>query len=154
MVMASPTFTLIKLSLLFFYRRLFLVNQKWLRIAWWANLVYIMLWSVGATGFYIFQCWPVQWYWMQYYPRYNVAAPDGMKGQCNATSVEHVALPLIFGLASDVALLLLPITAILKLQISLPKKIGLTGIFSVGLLYVALVTLTRNFLVSISQYQY
>ena len=136
MVVSSPTFTFIKLSLLFFYRRLFLVNQKWLRIAWWANLVYIMLWSFGATGFYIFQCWPVQWYWIQYFPRYHVKAPNGMRGQCHATTVEHVAMPPIFGLISDVALLLLPITAIVKLQVSNPKKLGLVGIFSIGLMWV------------------
>lgn len=59
-----------------------------------------------------------------------------MRGQCNATTVEHVALPLIFGLISDVALLLLPITAIVKLQVSNAKKIGLGGIFSVGLMSV------------------
>lgn len=45
-------------------------------------------------------------------------------------------MPLIFGLISDVALLLLPITAILKLQISSKKKLGLAGIFSVGVMYV------------------
>jgi hypothetical protein len=62
MVFTAPTFTWIKLTLLFFYRRLFLVSQTWLKIAWWANLVYVLLWLFGATGFYLFQCWPVQWY--------------------------------------------------------------------------------------------
>lgn len=134
MVLSSPTLTAIKLSLLFFYRRLFLVNQKWLRIAWWVNLVYVMLWVFGATGFYLFQCWPVQWYWLQYYRRYHLQPPGGVKGQCNATTVQHVAMPLIFGLISDVGILLLPITAILKLQMSTSKKLGTAGIFSVGLL--------------------
>jgi hypothetical protein len=56
MVLTGPTFTFIKLTLLFFYRRICLVNQKWLRIAWWAILVYVILWFFGATGFYLFQC--------------------------------------------------------------------------------------------------
>ena len=134
MVFSSPTLTFIKLSLLFFYRRLFLVNQRWLRLAWWVNLIYIMLWVFGATGFYIFQCWPVRWYWIRYYARYHVETPGGTKGQCNATTVQHVALPPIFGLISDVGILLLPITAISKLQISRSKKLGLACIFSVGTL--------------------
>ena len=138
MVFSGPTFTFIKLSLLFFYRRLFLVNQKWLRIMWWANLVYVILWFFGTTGFYIFQCWPVQYYWLRYYQRYGVESPNAIRGQCNATTVQHVAMPLIFGLVSDVALLLLPIAAILKLQISPKKKVGLAGIFSVGVLWVSL----------------
>ncbi|KAL8714471.1 MAG: hypothetical protein Q9220_001804 [cf. Caloplaca sp. 1 TL-2023] len=135
MVLQGPTFTAIKLSLLFLYRRLFLVHQKWLRIAWWANLVYIVLWAFGATGFYLFQCWPVGWYWNRYYERFQTDPPyTGGTGQCNATTVQHVATPLIFGLVSDVALLCLPITAILKLQITNRKKIGLAAIFGVGIL--------------------
>jgi hypothetical protein len=56
MVLTGPTYTFIKLTLLFFYRRIFLDNQKWLRIAWWAILVYVILWFFGAIGFYLFQC--------------------------------------------------------------------------------------------------
>ena len=134
MVLTSPTFTLIKLSLLFFYRRLFLVNQKWLRIAWWMNLVYILMWVFGATGFYLFQCWPVEWYWTRYYARYHARPPGELKGQCNATTVQHVALPPIFGLLSDIGILLLPIAAILRLQISKARRLGLAAIFSIGIL--------------------
>lgn len=134
MVLQAPTFLFIKLSLLFLYRRLFLVHQKWLRIAWWTNIVYAGLWAFGSMSFYVFQCWPVQWYWMRYYQRFesSSAPPFTGTGQCNATTVQHVALPLVFGLVSDVALLFLPLTAIRKLQISQKKKLGLAGIFSVG----------------------
>ena len=135
MVMQGPTLTAIKLSLLFLYRRLFLVNQKWLRIAWWANLIYILLWTFGATGFYLFQCWPVSWYWNRYYERYQTFSPyTGELGQCNATTVQHVAIPLLFSLISDIALLCLPITAILKLRISTKRKVGLAAIFGIGTL--------------------
>ena len=134
MVLQGPTFTFIKLSLLFLYRRLFLVHQKWLRIAWWVNLIYVLLWGLGATVFYLFQCWPVGWYWLRFYKQHDPTYPGD--GQCNSTSVQHVALPLIFGLISDVALLFLPLTAISKLHVSRQKKIGLAGIFGVGLLSV------------------
>ncbi|KAL8993866.1 MAG: hypothetical protein Q9188_007215 [Gyalolechia gomerana] len=130
MAMQGPTFTAIKLSLLFLYRRLFLVHQKWLRIAWWANLIYVLLWAIGATGFYVFQCWPVGWYWNRYYERFQTDPPyTGRSGQCHATTVQHVAMALIFGLVSDVALLCLPIIAILKLRITTRKKAGLAAIF-------------------------
>lgn len=135
MVFVGPTFAFIKLSLLFFYRRLFLVQQKWLRIGWWANMIYVILWFFGATGFYLFQCWPVQWYWTRYYQRYHIGpAPIAKKGQCNATIVQHVAMPLIFSLVSDVALLLLPIVAISRLKATWKRKLGLAAIFSVGVL--------------------
>jgi hypothetical protein len=134
MVFTGSTFTCIKLALLFFYRRLFLVNQKWLRIAWWINLVYVILWLFGSTGFYLFQCWPVQWYFMRYYSRYHRPAPYPITGQCKATNVTNVSRPLIFGLISDIAILLLPVFTISQLQMSRFKKFGLSGIFSLGLL--------------------
>jgi hypothetical protein len=134
MIFTGPTFTAIKLTLLFFYRRLFLVNQKWLRVAWWANLVYVILWFFGATGFYIFQCWPVQWYFMRYYKKYNVEPPYPIVGQCNATSTTHVAIPLVFGLFSDVMILILPLATIFRLHMSKKAKIGLTLVFSVGIM--------------------
>jgi hypothetical protein len=134
MVFTPSTFTWIKLTLLFFYRRIFLVNQKWLRIAWWTNIVYVVLWLIGSTGFYLFQCWPVQWYFMRYYFKYNREPPYPITGQCRATNTTNVSRPLIFGLVSDVAILLLPIFSISRLQMSLNKKIGLSGVFSIGVI--------------------
>lgn len=137
MILTGPTFTFIKLTLLFFYRRLFLVNQAWLRIAWWVNTVYVILWLFGSTGYYLFQCWPPQWYFMRYYERYKRPPPYLISGQCNATSVTNVSIPLIFGLFSDVMILLLPITTISGLHMTRRAKIGLTLVFSVGLMYVS-----------------
>ncbi|KAI9687396.1 MAG: hypothetical protein M1820_010478 [Bogoriella megaspora] len=134
MVFTGPTFTFIKLTLLYFYRRLFLVNQKWLKRAWWANLVYVILWLFGATGFYVFQCWPVQWYFLRYYEKYSATPPYPIEGQCNATTTTHVAVPLIFGLASDIAILLLPLVTISQLHMERKAKLGLAGVFSIGLL--------------------
>ncbi|QUC21574.1 uncharacterized protein UV8b_05817 [Ustilaginoidea virens] len=138
MLLTGPTFTLIKLTLLFFYRRLFLVNHGWLWIAWWANLVYVLLWLVGATGFYLFQCWPPQWYFLQYYQRYNRPPPYPLAGQCNATTVRNVSIPLIFGLLSDVMILVLPVATICRLNMTTRHKLGLSLVFSVGLVACAL----------------
>ncbi|KAK2603666.1 hypothetical protein QQS21_004139 [Conoideocrella luteorostrata] len=134
MLLTGPTFSLIKLALLFFYRRLFLVNQAWLRIAWWANMVYVLLWLIGATGFYAFQCWPPIYYFMQYYHRYNRPPPYPITGQCNATTVTNVSIPLIFGLFSDIMVLILPVATIFRLHMTRKAKIGLTLVFSVGLI--------------------
>ncbi|KAF2233500.1 hypothetical protein EV356DRAFT_503586 [Viridothelium virens] len=138
MVLTGPTFTFIKLTLLYFYRRLFLVNQKWLKVAWWGNVIYVLLWFFGASGFYIFQCWPVQWYYMRYYSRYHVPPPYSIEGQCNATTVIHVAIPLIFGIVSDVAILLLPLVTISQLRMARKTKFGLVGVFSIGVIACAL----------------
>ncbi|KAI0378280.1 hypothetical protein F5Y04DRAFT_291085 [Hypomontagnella monticulosa] len=134
MVLMGPCFTCIKLTLLFFYKRLFLVSNSKLRIFWWANLIYTVLWFIGATGFYLFQCWPVQWYYVRYFAKYpHLPVPGNMTGQCDATSVLHVSLPPIFSLASDIALLILPIWAISKLRLSKTKKRGLMVVFGIGI---------------------
>ncbi|KAI1076808.1 hypothetical protein F5B20DRAFT_572648 [Whalleya microplaca] len=133
MVLMSSFFACIKMTLLFFYKRLFLVGNSRLRIFWWANFVYIVLWFFGATSFYLFQCKPVQWYFLQYFQRFHEPVPGGMTGQCDATSVLHVALPLIFSLISDVSLLILPIWAISKLRLDKSKKRGLMAVFGIGL---------------------
>ena len=133
-VFNAPCFLSIKLSLLFFYRRLFLVNQKWLKVFWWLNLVYAILWAIGSGFFYIFQCQPVDFYWLRLYETLGVEPSGGIQitGECPGTS--KVAIPLIFNLFSDIALLLLPTVALSKLKSSIRKKIGLLALFSLGLL--------------------
>lgn len=135
MVLMSSFFACIKMTLLFFYKRLFLVsNSSPLSIFWWTNFVYVVLWFFGSTSFYLFQCKPVQWYFIQYFHRYpHLPVPGGMTGQCDATSVLHVALPLVFSLISDFSLLLLPIWAISKLRLNKSKKRGLMAVFGIGL---------------------
>ncbi|KAI1388759.1 uncharacterized protein F4822DRAFT_443590 [Hypoxylon trugodes] len=142
MVLMCSFFLAIKMTLLFFYKRVFLVNDPRLRIFWWANFVYIVLWFFGGTAFYLFQCKPVQWYFLQYYARYKKPVPGGLDGQCDATSVLHVSLPTIFSLISDVGLLLLPIWAISKLRLDKSKKRGLMAVFGIGLV-AALLELAR-----------
>ncbi|KAI0009543.1 hypothetical protein F4779DRAFT_640501 [Xylariaceae sp. FL0662B] len=134
MVLMSSFFVCIKMTLLFFYKRLFLVGNSRLRVFWWANFVYIVFWFFGSTSFYLFQCKPVQWYFLQYFERSHKPVPGGMTGQCNSTNVIHVALPLIFSLISDISLLLLPIWAISKLRVDQNKKHGLMAVFGIGLI--------------------
>ncbi|OTB11375.1 hypothetical protein K445DRAFT_26733 [Daldinia sp. EC12] len=134
MVLMGSFFTSIKMTLLFFYRRLFLVANNKLRIFWWVNFVYVVLWFFGATGFYLFQCKPVQWYFIQYFARFHKPVPGNLKGNCDATSVLHVALPPIFSLVSDIGLLLLPISAISQLRLNKNKKRGLMVVFGIGIL--------------------
>ena len=134
MILTGPTFTFIKLSILFFYRRILRLSQNWLNVAWWVNVVYVILWFFGSTGFYVFQCWPVQWYYMQYYQHYDRQPPYPIHGECKATSTMHVALPVIFGLFSDIMVLALPMATIFQLRVSKKSKIGLTLVFSIGIM--------------------
>ncbi|KAJ8133462.1 hypothetical protein O1611_g170 [Lasiodiplodia mahajangana] len=117
------------------FRRLFLVSNPKLRIFWWANFVFIILWFIGATGFYLFQCQPVQYYFMRYYVRFPHPEKNDLshlKGQCDVTAVLNVSLPVIFSFISDIALMILPIWAVSTLKMNKTKKRGLLAVFGVG----------------------
>ncbi|KAM0815891.1 putative Integral membrane protein [Seiridium cardinale] len=133
MVLMSSFFVCIKMTLLLFYKRLFILSSTGMRFFWWANLVYILLWFFGGTGFYLFQCKPVQWYFLQYFARAGKPVPGNMTGQCEATTVLHVSMPMIFSLISDVSLLALPVWAIWKLRLEKRKRMGLIAVFGIGL---------------------
>jgi hypothetical protein len=133
MVLMSSFFVCIKMTLLLFYKRLFLCSSPALRIFWWTNIGYIGLWFFGSTSFYVFQCRPVQWYFLQYYNKYKHPVPGDVHGQCDATTVVHVAMPMVFSLVSDVALLVLPLWAISKLRVDRKKRFGLMAVFGIGL---------------------
>lgn len=97
----------VKLSLLFFYRRLFIVGQTWLKVAW--------LWSIGSIFFYLFQCQPIDYYWNRWYLATKVEPPFPVSGSC-PNQVQQVSGPLITSLISDIAILALPLAALARLQ--------------------------------------
>ncbi|RAL12613.1 uncharacterized protein BO97DRAFT_389628 [Aspergillus homomorphus CBS 101889] len=125
-VFNGPSLFATKLALLLYYRRLFIINQRWIRIAWWANLIYVSLWVVGSTVFYILQCLPPSYYWERVDPHSTIK-----HGSC-PHSTNIIGLPLILNILSDVTILLLPVISVTRLQMHLIRKIGLAAVFSVG----------------------
>ncbi|RAH67795.1 uncharacterized protein BO66DRAFT_393525 [Aspergillus aculeatinus CBS 121060] len=125
----GPSMLATKIALLLYYRRLFIVQQIWLRIFWWTNMVYVVLWAIGSTISYALSCVPASYYWERFDPQ------STMHGTCHNTTTAD-ALPLIMDLVSDVAILVLPIATIATLQMPLARKIGLIIVFSVGFIAV------------------
>ena len=81
----------------------------------------------------MFQCVPVQYYWQRTYLSFP-NAPSDIHGECHAAENWQIALPIIFSVVSDFALLGLPIFTLLGLNMSKKHKTALLAIFSVGLL--------------------
>ena len=131
----GPSLFSTKIALLLYYRRLFLVNQTWLKITWWANLVFVVLWALGITLFYILQCSPVNWYWERLNPSTNIK-----HGTC-VESLHKIGTPLALSTASDFTILLMPILTVFSLKINTKRKLGLAAVFSVGFLYVRWISL-------------
>lgn len=105
-----------------FYRRTFPVEnfKRWL----WAFGTLSVVWFIIITCFSLFQCKPVAKIW-----------DDSLEGKC--MNYLHVFLGIqAFNIALDIAILCLPISAVLKLQLSRPKKFGVTFIFALSGLWV------------------
>lgn len=111
-----------KLSLLLMYYRIFRV--PYFKKMAWAVGAFVMVWVVTITFLFIFICVPVQKLW---YPE--------LPGRCInqvGTWIANAASTIL----TDLVILLMPIPQIWKLHLGTREKIGLTGAFSLGFLYV------------------
>ena len=118
----------IKLSILIVYQKIFLVHQRWFKTALWINGVYASCLGIAATFVFIFQCWPVNYYWTRFVAYYGDSPP---KGTC-LPQLAHLVTPQILSTVSDIIILLLPVPIIIGLQIQTSRKIALSFVFLLG----------------------
>ena len=118
-VLYGPVICLIKLSILLLYLRIFKPYRGIgiaCHIVLWFNLVFYMPSIITE----VFQCTPVKKFWYPLWP-----------GSCvNQKAVQFASAG--FNLASDIAVLILPILAVRNLQMKRKKKIGLYIVFAFG----------------------
>lgn len=109
-----------KLSILLMYYRIF----RFPFFKTWAYIIgiFIILWVICITFLFIFICVPVQKLW---YPQ--------IPGRCIDQVATWVANA-VSTIATDVAILLLPIPQIWKLQLRTSEKIAVLIAFSLGFL--------------------
>ncbi|KAJ6151530.1 hypothetical protein N7470_007127 [Penicillium chermesinum] len=127
-VLWAPGVMFIKLSILILYRRLFLVQQKWFKIALWVNAFYAAGLGISSTFVFIFQCAPVDWYWTRYRAYYGI---EMTQGTC-LPQLAHLAAPQFLNTVSDMAILLLPVPVIWNLKIQNARKVAVSGVFLLG----------------------
>lgn len=110
--------TLIKMSILLFYRRIFVIPQFRLRI----NIVgvMVMVWFLANSFLSAFQCTPIEKAWLVLIP-----------GKC-IDPLKYILGVHTTNLALDIIILPLPVSAVWRLQMSLAKKISVAGIFLLG----------------------
>lgn len=112
--------TLIKISLLLLYHRLFSVNKPF-RIALFVAGTLTLMWWVAAFWDTIFQCVPVQASWDK---SIKNAKCQVVREEALGTGISNLIL--------DVSFLLLPVPMIWQLQVNRRIKLSLTGIFLLG----------------------
>ncbi|POR39180.1 Uncharacterized protein TPAR_00619 [Tolypocladium paradoxum] len=111
-----------KIALLISYLRLLKgTDQKTYRRVVWATIVLVFLGHLGCALSLIFACTPVDKSWNPLTAGTCLPPGPSFTGYAVVTIV------------SDVVVALLPIPVLLKLNVRLEKKIGLMGIFMLGL---------------------
>ncbi|KAL9640523.1 MAG: hypothetical protein Q9204_000670 [Flavoplaca sp. TL-2023a] len=121
--------TTTKFSILLFYRRVFMNQASSLRfrIVWYAITIWTFLWGISTFFAAAFQCSPASFYWTKY------------TRKTQGTCIDLTLLLLVTAstnIVTDVALLILPMPLVWKLNIERPQKFAVSGIFLLGGLYV------------------
>lgn len=112
----------IKLSVLFFYLRVFVSTG--FRLATKLSIAFVMLWSIGNILQVFLICYPFE-------ATYNPA----ISGTCGDQIGSFVALG-VSNVVTDALILALPIRTVWMLQASVGTRVGLSAVFLIGLLSV------------------
>lgn len=112
----------IKSSILLLYRSIFTLNNRRFRIAYYFILLYIIAWSVMSICLTLTECLPISYSWFRIY---------GAKGKCFNLKGRALGAA-VMNTISDVALLILPMPLLWKLQMPVRRKLQLFGIFLLG----------------------
>ncbi|OGE47249.1 hypothetical protein PENARI_c053G12429 [Penicillium arizonense] len=86
-------------------------------------IIFTIAWGISSVLAVIFQCWPVQHFWIQ-----------GDEGTCISGQIALYTAMGSLSLAEDIALLILPTVVVWRLRLIARLKIQLTVLFSVGTL--------------------
>jgi hypothetical protein len=113
---------LLKLSFLFFYKRIFtgLVVQRLIWITIFANIS----WGVASMTVGVFQCWPISYLWTVW---------DGEhSGRC-IDIITFVSSTVIISIVLDIWMLVIPLSQLWGLRMSWSKKLGVVLMFCLGM---------------------
>ncbi|KAI1165357.1 hypothetical protein F5B18DRAFT_669686 [Nemania serpens] len=118
--------SLIRVSILLFYLRIFRTSRDKAIITW--TLAVVVLFSFTLLFPIVFQCSPVDYLWLQW---------DGTrKGHCTNFRV-FVWVATSIGIALDFWIVLIACSFVARLQLPLKKKIMVSSMFTVGIVAIA-----------------
>ena len=117
------SYQLSKISLCILYKRIFIF--LWFEICCWILIAAFTGYLIGTFITNIFLSIPVQAHWTP------TMTPKKVVDQF---ALYHANI--YFNITTDVILLVLPLSVVWTLQMSMARKIGLTGVFAVGVLCV------------------
>lgn len=136
-MLQCPTLSLIKFSILSFYRRIFSSSRARQRIFTYALYIiglYVILLGIASAVEFIAQCRPIHYFWDAPAEIYALAGKPNFPastGWCIPVATGY-GIPLIAGLVSDLMILGLPAVGLWNLQLRLSQKIGVFVSLSLG----------------------
>ncbi|GAB1316449.1 hypothetical protein MFIFM68171_06659 [Madurella fahalii] len=117
-----PTLFCIKASMLIFHSHIF--QSRGFRAASWAVGIMTSLWMIASILGTTFQCTPVSFFWDKKQPG----------GTCLIGAVHKIGLSSgVLSTVGDIVIYLMPILPLTKLRIDKKTKLGLIGLFTLGL---------------------
>ncbi|EGY21307.1 hypothetical protein VD0002_g7943 [Verticillium dahliae] len=133
-IMASLYFTqltLLKLSIIFFYTRIFPARE--VQRLLWGTAIFTICYGVAFVITAIFQCQPIHYFWTKW---------DGMhEGKChNANTISWTNAAI--SIALDLWMLAIPLWQLRSLKLHWKKKVGVAMMFCVGT-FVTVVSILR-----------
>ena len=121
----NTALSLVKLSVLIFYVRIFRTVETY-RVGFWVAGFFIVGWWIGIDLLAILSCIPVQKAW-------NPTIP----GHCLDTQHNFLGAT-ITNIIIDIVLLVLPMPMLWQLHIRTSRKVGLVGVFACGYWWVSI----------------
>lgn len=124
-----------KLSILFFYRAI--ASQATFRRLVHSTMALITLYTLAASLASIFQCAPISdaWSIAAFLSQFDGVPGRAEKPKCYDPSTLWLVSAAV-NLFSDVVIMLLPIPALLSLNVPVSKRLALVAIFSIGIMAV------------------
>ena len=121
----SCTIPAIKMSVLMFYRRIFPVPRfKW--VLYFCSFL-ALGWFVGVMVVNFVACFPMDHFWLQYDTTiHHEGTCINLEGYFMGNGIAECI--------TDFVILAAPFSQVLKLQMALPQKIAVMGIFGLGTL--------------------
>ncbi|GKT43042.1 satratoxin biosynthesis SC1 cluster protein 4 [Colletotrichum spaethianum] len=124
--------TLLKMSLLFFYMRIFSHNSSVKKLIW-GTIAFNAVFGVTFIFVAVFQCTPISFYWTKWDLEHQGTCLD-----INAIAWAHAGISIVL----DFWMLALPLSQIKSLNLHWKKKIGVAMMFFVGT-FVTVVSILR-----------
>ena len=128
LILFTATATLVKISILLFYRRIFTIVHSWKDFRNWFFIAWIIVmasWGLSWVFAFVFMCKDdVQTLF---------GSPDILVAKCNNTFMVAYSHS-ISDFITDILILLIPIPFVWKLQLPTGRKIAVCGIFLLGIL--------------------